>query len=160
MHISANIHIYIYVYIYTYVYVLAFLNMCVLSICFYTSGKWFLLKNLPLSTQVDGYSSQRLAHVAAFGPVNLTLEDPQETTKLFELWSSENTWGFVGGGVMRHFCCDVFVEWWTIWGIYCNFKNNGTIDLCFGMFGNDRKIYQGALHTHSGAVFVHSDAWT
>lgn len=35
--------------------------------------------------------------------------------------------------------------------------NNGTstIDLCFGMLGNDRKIYQGALHTHSRAVFVH-----
>ena len=28
-----------------------------------------------MSTKVDGYSSQRLAHVAAFGPVNLTLED-------------------------------------------------------------------------------------
>ena len=39
-------------------------------------------------------------------------------------------------------------------------KNKGTMDLCFGMLGNDRKIYQGALHTQSGAVFVHSDAST
>ena len=41
-----------------------------------------------LSTKVDGYSSQRLAHVAAFGPVNLTLEDRSDEIKMertFEL---------------------------------------------------------------------------
>lgn len=38
-------------------------------------------KDILETTQVDGYSSQRLAHVAAFGPVNLTLEDLQKRRK-------------------------------------------------------------------------------
>ena len=77
MHISANIQ---YIYIYIYVYVLAFLKMCGSFNMFLYIWKLFACStNIPLSTQVDGYSSQRLAHVAAFGPVNLTLEDPPKT---------------------------------------------------------------------------------
>lgn len=63
-------------------------------------------------TQVDGYSSQRLAHVAAFGPVNLTLEDPQKPTEFrgpSSRWRKNLSCGALkkrevfGGGVMRHF---------------------------------------------------------
>ena len=58
-----------------------------------------------LSTKVDGYSSQRLAHVAAFGPVNLTLEDGRRISVVrSESADVESRWRKVSRGSLDFFC--------------------------------------------------------